>query len=723
MNKTTLGFFRANTKMTIKGLLLLFALLLMNTQTSWGQTPIIPKLYLTAKNSPSGNAGWTFVNATINNSSTDYWKMVTASAGSVVTSPVMDFSGYTGITIKVVTSSFGTIVSNSDYLKLEYFNGTSWSQVAFGNTATAFGSNINLPYSYSGSKIRLTATNATGTAGARLTSVLINGIVTTPTSTTWNGTSWTNGLPSAAVEAVIDGTYNTNIGGDQSSFTAKKLTVNSGKSLTINSGTNLTIQNEVVNKGTLVVENNANLIQINDVSNTGNIVVKRDSNPLYRLDYALWSSPVQNQNLLEFSPLTSVVASPPSSRFYTYDSAINSYSTIADPSAASFLKGLGYLIRMPNEDPSNLGGGSAYVLGTASLNYNGVFTGVPNNGEVSLSVTNNTYNAIGNPYPSTIKADDFIAANAITEPLYFWRKVNNVDQKTNTTTSYATYTKAGGTGTTAANTVGGSTIVPSGVIQVGQGFITKSTSTTLKFTNSMRIVNNDNQILRTKNTVDKNRIWLNLTNSAGVFSQMMVAYMTGATQDIDLGIDGKPFNDATTALNSYVNNEEFVIQARALPFDPTDVVPLAFKTNTAGSFTIAIDYLDGLFASGQDIYLMDSKTGEETNLRTTPYTFTTVAGVDNARFSLKYQKTLNVKTNSFNEDSVSVYKNGGILYVNATAVIASIKVFDIQGSLVAEQNKLSTTSASIDNLKYSQQVLIVKITSKDGKTVVKKVIN
>ena len=148
-------------------------LVLLLSGKSWG-ADVIPKLYLTAQNTPSGNTGWTFTNAPMNNAGTDYWKMITASAGSVVTSPTMNFSSYTGITITVVTSSFGSILPNLDYLKLEYYNGTTWSQVAFGNSTT-YASAISLPYTYSSAQIRLTATNASGSAGARLTSVQISG--------------------------------------------------------------------------------------------------------------------------------------------------------------------------------------------------------------------------------------------------------------------------------------------------------------------------------------------------------------------------------------------------------------------------------------------------------------------------------------------------------------------------------------------------------------------
>ena len=364
---------------------------------------------------------------------------------------------------------------------------------------------------------------------------------------------------------------------------------------------------------------------------------------------------------------------------------------------------------MPNEGSVN------YNAGTETLAYPGVFTGTPNNGTVNLiGLTPNTYSAIGNPYPSTISTDAFITGNSIVEALYLWRKTNGI-----VGTAYATYTLAGGAGTGP----GTSAITPNGTIQIGQGFIVKAPGTTIAFTNAMRTTNNVGQIMKTK-VVERNRIWLNLTSPAGGFNQMMLAYMTGATQGIDAAIDGRSFNDSPTALNSFLNNEEFAIQGRALPFDGTDIVPLAFKTATAGNYTIAIDRVDGLFLDNQDIYLFDSKTGIETNLKTSSYLFTATVGVDNARFSLKFQKTLNVDVLAFNDKSVIVYRHNGVLYVNSGAkIMNNIKVFDIQGRLVAERNNVKANATSIQNLIASNQVLIVKVTTDDNQVVSKKVEN
>ena len=535
----------------------------------------------------------------------------------------------------------------------------------------------------------------------------------------WETASWTDGLtPTASLKTVIKDTYTTTANG---AFTSKKLTVTSLGSLTINTGTNLTIQNEVINNAGatgIVIENNANLIQdpatvVN--ANSGAITVNRNSNALKRLDYTIWSSPVASQNLLAFSPLTSVVVSPPSSRFYNYDTTSNLYSTITNPASTSFAKGAAYLIRMPNTDLT-----SGYDAGSTSIAYPGVFTGVPNNGDVPVTLNyvdaTHRYNLVGNPYPSTIDANAFITANSanIEGTLYFWRKTNAASGS-----AYASYTAGGGT------TVTPTSEIPNGTIQVGQGFFVqaKSAGTIANFfTNAMRLGTSSTQFFKTKQVAQKDRVWLNLTNTTGVFSQTLVGYITDATKGVDI-YDGKYINDSAIALTSSINNEEYTIQGRPT-FDASDVVALNFKTDVAGDYSITIDHVDGLFSGSQDVFLRDNTTGTETDLKAGSYTFTAAAGVDNARFSLKYQKTLGVSNPVFNDNSVTVYKTKGSLYVNSGAIaINNIMVFDILGRLIAEQKNVKSNTASIKDLKATQQVLIVKITSQDNKVVSKKVVN
>jgi hypothetical protein len=241
--------------------------------------------------------------------------------------------------------------------------------------------------------------------------------------------------------------------------------------VTISSGNDVTLQGALtVSSGSFTLENNANLIQTSDAANSGNIIVKRNSSALKRQDYTLWSSPVVGQNLLAFSPQTLT------NRFYEYNPSSNNYVAIT-PGTNSFIPGNGYLIRMPNNHPA-----------TATV-WNGQFTGVPNNGNVPVTMSS-TYNLVGNPYPSPISMSTFVSENtaSITGTLYFWRETNL------NTSNNAYCTWAGGTFVTNGEA---EVYNPSGIIQTGQGFIVaaKSGMTALNFNNTQRTNNHANQFL------------------------------------------------------------------------------------------------------------------------------------------------------------------------------------------------------------------------------------
>ncbi|WP_170826797.1 choice-of-anchor D domain-containing protein [Flavobacterium caeni] len=521
-------------------------------------------------------------------------------------------------------------------------------------------------------------------------------VTTDPTSVTWDGDDWTNiDGPDQDIDAIIEGVYNSDVDGE---FTAKSLTINSG-SFTVSTGTNVTVVGAVNNTLTaaaLVIENNANLIQTDNVDNIGPATVLRDSNPLMRLDYTLWSSPVSGQNLLAFSPATITT------RFYVYNPTTDLYNVIA-PGSNDFAEGTGYLIRMPDNHP------------TTPTVWNGDFTGTPHNGDVNLTVANGTFNAVGNPYPSTIDADAFIDANNLTDALYFWRKTNAAP-----TTAYATYTLAGGAGTD-PGPGDPLSLVPNGVIQVGQGFIARATSTTIGFTNAMRIGDNQNQFFR--QNIERNRIWLNLTNAEGVFSQTMVAYMTGATQGVDAKIDGLYFNDSQIALTSIVEGNEYAVQGRALPFENTDVVPLGFKAVTAGNYTIGLDHVDGLFAEGQEIYLKDNSDNSTHDLNEGSYTFATEAGVFNNRFEIVYQTTLGTENPTVQANQIVAYKQGQDIVINSgNQTMAGVKIYDLRGRLLVEQNHVNAKEVKLF-AGSATQMLVVKVTAQDGSEVTKKVMN
>ena len=530
---------------------------------------------------------------------------------------------------------------------------------------------------------------------------------------TWTGainTSWTEAgnwscdeVPSSTTDVVIAATANKPILATNAAV--KSLNVNASAEFIVTSGNNLTVTNAVTvaTGGLMTLQNNANLLQLTDAANSGNIIVKRNSSALKRLDYTQWSSPVTGQNLLAFSPLTSV---SPTIRFYTYNTLTNLYNSIPSPGSVTFQPATGYQIRMPNNHPT-----------TATI-WPGSFTGVPHNGNYTFTMvdggTGNRYNLVGNPYPSPISMTDFVAANQtnITGTIYFWRKTNNAASPSYCSWNNGTFVDNGEA----------QVFDPEDIIRTGQGFIIEGTGagTALVFTNSMRVGDNANQFFRMANQ-NRSRIWLNATHPSGAYSQTAIVYVDGAQTDGIDAFDGKYNNDGEIALTTTIGSERFAIQGRS-PFVSTDVVPLEFTAVNAGEYQIALDKVDGIFEGDQQIYLRDNANGAITNLKEQAYTFTAEAGTASGRFDVIYDATLNV-SGPEPADAVKVLAAGDVLTaVSPANDIVKVTVYDLRGRQLASAAFEQVSTARMD-VSLARQVLLVQIELSDGTKVSRKIMN
>jgi len=266
---------------------------------------------------------------------------------------------------------------------------------------------------------------------------------------------------------------------------------------------------------------------------------------------------------------------------------------------------------------------------------------------------------------------------------------------------------------------------PNGVIQTGQGFFVaaKPGMTALNFNNTQRISDHNNQFFRLDNDEQRNTIWLNATNSTGAFSQMAVGYITDATMGVD-AFDGKAFADGDMALASVLDNSDYAIQGRALPFGAADVVPLSFRCVAAGNYTIAIDHMIGLFeTTSQGIYIKDNLWGITHDLKAAPYSFATAGGASGNRFELVFQDPLAITQPMFNSDMVVVYKANSDLVINTGKVnMKEVKVYDTRGRLLAEKKNVNAAELNIP-MDMTNEVLVVKITSENNEIVTKKAVN
>ncbi|WP_297333239.1 T9SS sorting signal type C domain-containing protein [Flavobacterium sp.] len=537
-----------------------------------------------------------------------------------------------------------------------------------------------------------------------------------------NPGNWCGGVPSDDDDVVVDENTVLPMIADGVTAEAGSITVLSNAGITIESGGNLIVTNavDIEEGGEFIIHDNANLIQVNDVANTGTAQVTKNSSPLYRLDYTIWSAPVEGQNLLDFSPMTVPT------RFYSYSENLDIYTGL-NPAVTDFEPGYGYLIRMPNNHPPFVSSE------TPGVQWAGNFTGTLNNGEITVPVANtaNGFNMVGNPYPSPINIHDFYTENTgIIEPgsaLYFFRKRNDTSA---TTSTYATVTMAAYVANTAPGGDTGSDTFTGNpanwVINPGQGFFVKVDSSPLVFNNSMRAIANNGQFFRVAQNNESetiSRLWLNFTGVNGEFSQAAIAYNAQTTTGIDYGWDGRSANDGPIALYTTAMGENLSVQARG-EFNADDVVPVGFSVLQPGEYTIELNSLDGAFTNIDEIYLKDLEQQQVVNLKESSYTFTAGAGQVNDRFEILFSlSALDNTLFASSENKVVLYQNGGAITIDAfNTQLSAVKIFDIHGREIFQRNNIDSGKTTITGLRQQNQMLIVTITTDKG-SVVKKIIH
>lgn len=535
---------------------------------------------------------------------------------------------------------------------------------------------------------------------------------------------------------------------------AKSLVVLNGATITLQTGQNLVVQECIVNNGTIDLKNTANLVQVNETnqnSGNGNFYMERIVSNVQPLNYIYWSAPIAGFSL-------SGIPGSSNHKYYWSPTASNANGTQGNWINAGGLmsRGIGYIIRS-SSSTANLN----VILGGASLGtpHNGTFTAPLSKGSYVYTDPadniNNYWNLIGNPYPSAISADAFISQNAgelmddnlsptVIGTIYLWKHqaipnasidnpfyqdfVVNYDGS-----NYVSYNATG------ANPNGEF----SGNIAAGQAFFVLMDETTVNnsvtFTNAMRYGDavtdayNNNEFLRmssqsrdtfSNESIEKHRIWLDLIAPNNTAISTLVGYVQGATNGKDRLYDGYETSSNGLGLYSIVEDFHMGIQGRSLPFNDNDIVPLGANIPNMGTYTIAINQVDGLFEDGQSIFLEDTYTNIIHNMRSAPYTFLSEGGTFNNRFLLRYtNSTLSVQyINDVTDFSIIELPNGQVKFVVGNNLnIMSVEIIDMLGrSLYNLKGNNSSEVYELSNL--SQSAYLAKVTLSNGQVITKRAV-
>jgi len=614
-------------------------------------------------------------------------------------------------------------------------NGTVEATKTFTNSATtSYGSfKLDIPPTITQLRYRITA-NTSRTSGQNYNLWLIDNVHVDAGNAkvkTWTGTGWTGentNPPTDREKAVFNGTYNF-----PSDLTVCECEVKSGKNVTIPANRTFTVRNKITNLGNddnFTVNSGGNLIQIEDGAvNTGSITAERyltdmDNVLGTQLDYVYWSSPVAGQDLRAFSPGTRT------NKIFYYNEPNDLFKAVNFATEPNFIPGKGYAFEA--ETTAN---------GTHSPNATGYnetykFKGTPNNGVISPNVQRSAntgsggtvehgYNLIGNPYPSNISFPEFYAMNSgiIYNTAWFWTNNSyspNQQGSGYEQNNYAVWTATGGAPATTTSAADGSgdTFIPDGIVAVGQGFIVQVRPEYIGTGPQQLIFKNKNgsNMVRVsttghffnKNAEQKDRFWLKLISSDSIVNTQLIGYIEGATNDFEKDYDAEIMGMSSNIFYSTLEDRKLQIQGKAA-FNQEDKVQLGANIFADGAYTIALENPEGIFASGQNIYLKDHLMGTFTNLSEQDYTFDATAGITEGRFEIVYESPTVLGTDAVTKDELMVYRDGNSFVVkSAVKNITGIEVYDVSGRLWKKLNA-NSKEVTIDASAMNSGMYILKI--------------
>ena len=515
----------------------------------------------------------------------------------------------------------------------------------------------------------------------------------------------------------------------------REVEVESGGNLVANTGIRLQVTNGIQNDGEIRMVGTSQLLQTHSgtsqVTGTGDLYIDQEGSATTVYQSGFWSSPVTEDGsqftisgiIKDGTTPTSATSNPPDINFTAVtelDGAKTSPITISG-------RWLGILTNAQVfTTPISPTGVNLFppqgwnMKSTGGGTQNFTFKGIINDGTYTSSIEDPNFSLIGNPYPSALDADQFIADNSstINGTLYFYDGTND------TTHNQGTYAGGYATRVSGVGTPFGGGATPGQYIPVGQGFfVERNTSgvATITFQNSQRSFQTGADFLgRTNETSNLQVIRIgfeiDLPDDRQYNRQLAIAFR-GLTNNFEEGFDAEMFDRQPSDLALRVDDrtEPFVITGIDY-LDETMRLPLELFLDVTRDVRFSLDAIENMSAT---VYLEDALDGSHYNLSEGTLTLTIDAGNYSDRFFISFidQEAVALSTEDLNLlsgyqvfyaqdlDQITIQRrNDGIL--------KEVKVYNLLGQEVldfAPENSLdSQFSISTSGLKSALYIVRVK---------------
>lgn len=496
---------------------------------------------------------------------------------------------------------------------------------------------------------------------------------------TFNGNSW---LPQSPIGictlqnsiVVQSGVANLNLDLSCASiYVLNKATLNLGHSM------NLLIADSLFNDGEIVLSNGCEILQldssaINVNGGSGSYRIMSTIQATAADRFKLWSSPLNDASI------ENCFANTNASDRYAYQSGGQ------NPGYKSYVNGI-------------MQAGAAYavtpniptVAGSQNFSDSVQFVGSQlNNGDIQVlidSLNPGSYVLLGNPYPSAIDFNLFLAENpTINGSLWFW----DASPSDKSNSAFAVWNNQG------ALAVGTSKkLAPNNQVRAMQGFIVRTnanigsyTPKNFLFTNKMRITASNSSGGFFKNNQANQKVYLRL-HSAKADNIALIAIDSNASYQFDEKDDATLYRaNLYQSFYSRVNQKHLSIQTIGTIKDTAVIIPLGLDAWHLGSFAISLDSLS-FFNESLRISLIDSLNYFERDLKTQAYSFMiTKRGKDTGRFYLKLREggQIKIAQPELNPASLAVFQNRqGEIEVNLKNIASEIneaRLLDFNGQLL-----------------------------------------
>ena len=405
------------------------------------------------------------------------------------------------------------------------------------------------------------------------------------------------------------------------------------------------------------------------------------------------------------------------------------------------------------------------------------FRGKPNDGTISVAVSNGNFTLVGNPYPSAIDLGAYLLdpANAavINGTAYFWEQsVVNTHVLNQYQGGYGKYTVGGGylpadiwsyngDGTYNTDTGANGTVYQRRFTPIGQGFMVMGTAAgNVTMRNSFRTYVKEgatSQFARTaqpaNSVYDENaEFFPEIPNVAGVdYTQVRKGYApqlrinaivnnTGIihtalgfgdqyTDGVDYSADARATSDGAPFGFYFILNDVPHEYAMSLTsFDVNKRLPVGFRSNEQATFKIQVSDVMYGFDPNQNVYIHDKTTGIYYDIKNNIFEMALPAGDNRTRYEITFKNTDVVLDNPTDvADAFTVFQNNenGMLtiYNTLNKDITALMMYDVTGKLVMNKTNLGkAVSYEFSTSALSDGVYVVKTKTRDNLDVSKKVI-